>query len=151
MKRTQEGKLLTQIVLQVFKLSGLLVLEGDQLIKDLGLTSARWKVLGAISRSDHLMTVPDIARMMGQSRQAVQRLFNELKGEGLLDTQSNPNHKRAKFLVLTEKGDQVCAQLDEKQIPWVNLLADELKSADLALTSSVLQGVIAQLEKSKRN
>ena len=146
MKHTQEGKLLTQIILKTFKLSGLLTNEGDHLIKDLGLTSARWKVLGALLNSDHPLTVPDIARTMGQSRQAVQRLFNEMQQEGLLDTQVNPNHKRAKFLVLTDKGKEVCVQLDEKQTPWVNSIGDDFEAGELELVSSVLQKFINRLE-----
>ena len=78
MKRTQQGALLTEIILETFKLNGLLVSAGDQLTKELGITSARWKVLGALSNEARALTVPEIARKMGQSRQAVQRLTNEM-------------------------------------------------------------------------
>ena len=78
MKHTHKGSLMTDIILDTFKLNGLLVVEGDLLISDLGLTSARWKVLGALSNGLEAMTVSDIARMMGQSRQAVQRLSRRM-------------------------------------------------------------------------
>ena len=145
MKHTSEGSLLTDIILEIFRLNGLLVIEGDQLIRDLGLTSARWKVLGALSNSGP-MTVPDIARMMGQSRQAVQRLTNELVNDGLLATQINPGHRRAKFLVLTDDGKHAYEQAMQKQVPWVNSIANEFKEADLKLASSVLQKLIARLD-----
>ncbi len=146
MKHTSEGRLLTNIMLETFKLNGLLVLEGDQLIKELGVTSARWKVLGAISEMGEPMTVPDIARMMGQSRQAVQRLANEMREEGLLTTQDNPGHKRAKLLNLTAKGKDVYGRVMEKQIPWVNSIADEFEEADLVLASAVLQKLIGRFD-----
>ena len=139
MKHTNEGKLLTSIILETFKLNGLLTLEGDSLIKELGLSSARWKILGALSEGDDLMTVPDIARMMGQSRQAVQRLSNEMKVEGLLATKTNPNHKRAKLLTLTDSGKESYALAMQKQIPWVNSIANEFNESDLKLVASVLQ------------
>ena len=82
MKHTQKGSILTEIILETFKLSGLLVSEGDQLVMEAGLTSARWKILGALSYESTAMTVPDIARAMGQSRQAVQRLANEMTKDG---------------------------------------------------------------------
>ena len=73
MSHTPEGQLFTDIVLEVFKLSGLLALEGDRITDEFGLSSARWKVLGALSFSPSPMTVPQIAAAMGQARQGVQR------------------------------------------------------------------------------
>ncbi len=146
MKHTLEGSLLTNIILETFKLNGLLILEGDQLIKELGLTSARWKILGALFETSYPMTVSDIARMMGQSRQAVQRISNDMKEEGLLDAQINPDHNRAKKLVLTEKGREVYILVMHKQIPWANSIADEFNISDLKLASLVLQKLISRFE-----
>lgn len=146
MKHTKEGALLTSIILEIFKLNGLLVNEGDRLIKELGLSSARWKVLGALLHTQHPLTVPDIAREMGQTRQAVQRLSNEMKKDGLLETEINPNHKRAKFLKLTDKGKHVCALLDSKQIPWVNSIAKGLEAEDLEVTNCILNKIINRFE-----
>ena len=146
MQHTPEGKVFTDIILEIFKLNGLLVLEGDQLIKELGLSSARWKVLGALYNSSNPMTVPEIARMMGQTRQAVQRLANEMNKDGLLNTQINPNHKSAKLLVLTEKGNEVFETIEKKQIPWVNAAAHGFETSDLERTSSVLQKMIGKFE-----
>lgn len=146
MKHSTEGKLLTDIVLEIFKLNGFLILEGDQLTKELGLSSARWKVLGALSGSKNPITVPDIARTMGLTRQAVQRLANEMIKDGLLYSQVNPCHKRAKLLALTEKGKEFFEKLEQKQIPWVNSIANGFKTKDLQIVSSVLQKVIDKLE-----
>lgn len=146
MEHTPKGSLLTDIILETFKLNGLLVSEGDQLVKDLGLTSARWKVLGALSSGLGPMTVPDIARSMGQSRQAVQRLSKEMVKDGLLMTQTNPDHQRAKFLILTDRGKRTYEQAMQKQVPWVNSIADELVEGELELTSSILKKLIAHLD-----
>ena len=40
------AKLLTEIVLLVFRVNGRLLSAGDRLVGDLGLTSARWQMLG---------------------------------------------------------------------------------------------------------
>ena len=146
MKHTPEGRLFTDIVLDIFKLSGLLVLEGDKLTKELGLSSARWKVMGAIVNSRSPLTVPQIARNMGQTRQAVQRLANEMEGDGLLSFQTNPHHKRAKLLTLTAKGKINYKKLVQKQIPWANTVANKISTSDLQMTSSVLQKLIDNLE-----
>ncbi|TQV89546.1 MarR family winged helix-turn-helix transcriptional regulator [Aliikangiella coralliicola] len=146
MKHTTNGSLMTDIILETFKLNGLLVLEGDLLINDLGLTSARWKVLGALSNGPGPMTVSDIARMMGQSRQAVQRLSNEMIQAGLLETQPNPKHQRAKLMKLTGKGKRAYEQAMQKQIPWVNSIAENFKEKELKLVSSLLEKLISQLD-----
>jgi len=146
MKHSTEGKLLTDIVLEIFKLNGFLILEGDQLTKELGLSSARWKVLGALSGSQNPITVPEIARTMGLTRQAVQRLANEMIKDGLLYSQMNPCHKRAKLLALTKKGKEFFEKLEQKQIQWVNSIADGFKAKDLQIVSSVLQKVTDKIE-----
>lgn len=146
MNPSTEGKLLTDIILEIFKLNGFLILEGDQITKELGLSSARWKVLGALSGSKNPITVPDIARTMGLTRQAVQRLVNEMIKDGLLNSQVNPSHKRAKLLALTKKGKDFFERLEQKQIPWVNSIADGLEAKDLQIVYSVLQKVTDQLE-----
>ena len=47
-KRTPEGDALTSLVVDLFRLDSLLLTAGDRLVAPLGLTSARWQVLGAI-------------------------------------------------------------------------------------------------------
>jgi len=146
MKHTKEGKLFTGIVLEVFKLNGLLILEGDKLTNEQGLSSARWKILGAISMSLIPLTVPQIARNMGQTRQAVQRLVNEMESDGLLSFKNNPHHKKAKLLVLTLEGMNTYEQLTQKQIPWANAIAGKVSDSELKLTASVLQKLIDAIE-----
>lgn len=145
---TSEGRLLTAIVLETFKLSGLLVQAGDAMCAEFGLTSARWKVLGALlSTPEHPMTVPQIARSMGQTRQAVQRLANEMVEQGFVAWQDNPDHKRAKLLMITVQGREVFEGLSERQVPWANFLGAQVSDSDLQTTWSVLCRLTTILEK----
>ncbi len=131
--------MLTEVFLETFKLNGLLITAGDQLVKELNLTSARWKVLGALSQSGNSMTVPEIARTMGQSRQAVQRLANEMTNDGLLEPVANPNHQKAKLICITDKGQDIYKKVMDKQVPWANTIAHEIKEADLESVVSTLK------------
>lgn len=139
MKHTPEGHLFTEVVLEVFKLSGALVTEGDKITARHGLSSARWKILGALVRSETPITVPQIARSMGQTRQAVQRLVEVMHTDGLLDLLDNPNHKRAKLVALSEKGNAVYQALENDQIPWANGNADPLTTQELEITLATLK------------
>ena len=75
---------ITDLVLETFRLNGRLLASGDALVADLGLTSARWQVIGAIALSPVPLSVAQIARNMGLTRQAVQRLANEMEADGLV-------------------------------------------------------------------
>lgn len=145
---TPEGQLLTAVILATFKLNGLLLQVGDTMCAEFGLTSARWKVLGALlSTPERPMTVPQIARSMGQTRQAVQRLANEMVEQGLVAWQDNPDHKRAKLLTITVQGREVYEHLSERQIPWANFLGAQASAADLQTTWNVLCKLTTLLEK----
>jgi DNA-binding MarR family transcriptional regulator len=146
MQHTQKGQLFTDIVLEIFKVGGLLATEGDRLTREFGLSSARWKVLGALEMSTNPLTVPQIARVMGLTRQAVQRLANAMEEDGLLAYQNNPHHKRANYVVLTGKGKEVYSMLSEKQTPWANQNSKEISTADLNTTLAALRKITLLFE-----
>ena len=51
---------------------------GDRLVADLGLTSARWQILGAVVTAERPQPVAWLARDLGANRQNVQRIVNDL-------------------------------------------------------------------------
>ncbi|MDW7548439.1 MarR family winged helix-turn-helix transcriptional regulator [Pseudoalteromonas peptidolytica] len=129
----------TKIVLEIFKVSGMLNIEGDMMAEEFGLSSARWKVLGAVAQAEHLLTVSEIARTVGQSRQATQRLVDALKKDSFIGFITNPKHKRAKFVVLTNDGEQIFWKLWHKQIPWAASGANALTQEELLSTFSAMK------------
>ena len=136
---TKKGELFTELVLEVFKLNGLLLSEGDRLAGNHSLTSARWKVLGAVAINEKPLTVAQIGRHMGQARQSVQRIANEMAESGYFDWAENPNDKRAMLLKLTAKGKRVYKQLESEQAPWANDAANELSSEELDSALNVVR------------
>lgn len=138
---SNKGDAFTELTLEVFKVGGVLSAEGDSMSAEYGLSSARWKVLGAVERSEQYLTVPEIGRYMGQSRQATQRLVGVMTDDGLLELLENPNHKRAKYVCLTEKGQDVYDKLFEKHIPWAEGGADQFSAEELNTALSVLQRI----------
>src|SRR5215510_11875354 len=89
---TPAGKALTDLILAVFRLHGLLLAAGDRLTHPLGLSSARWQVLGALQLAGAPLPVAHIARQMGLTRQSVQRTVDLLAQEGLIALANNPHH-----------------------------------------------------------
>ncbi|WP_349368797.1 MarR family transcriptional regulator [Salinarimonas sp.] len=122
---------MTELVLAVFRANGAFLAAGDALVADLGLTSARWQVLGAVSLAGRPLTVAQAARRMGLTRQAVQRVANDLAAIGLVAYEDNPDHKRAKLIRLTDRGEAVYAEADRRQIAWARGLAEGLSDAEV--------------------
>ncbi|MCG9695038.1 MarR family transcriptional regulator [Vibrio sp. Isolate22] len=141
------GEVFTKIALEIFKVSGLLNAEGDKLTEELGLSSARWKVMGAIEKSDDLVTVSQIARIMGQSRQATQRVTDIMVKDGLLTWLDNPNHKKAKLVNMTEKGKEAYALLDKKQEVWADSGAEGIERDELDKALITLKKMATFLDK----
>lgn len=137
----KKGPVFTDAVLEIFKLGGLLVNEGDLMASEFGITSARWKILGAIALVGKPQTVPQIATTMGLTRQAVQRLVDAMHKDGFVAFQTNPDHKRAKLIKLSTLGENTYAKLDEKQIVWARECSSSLTKKELDTTLSVLKKI----------
>ena len=142
----QNGQLFTKIVLEIFKLGGLLVSEGDQMGAEYGVTSARWKILGALSMKDEPQTVSQIARSMGLTRQAVQRLADAMHEDDLLSFHENPAHKRAKLISISELGKEIYTKLYIKQSNWAIERSTGITKAELDTTLSVLKRVYDSID-----
>ena len=143
---TESGRRLTALILETFRLNGRLLSAGDRLVGDLGLSSARWQILGALALEGRPLTVAQIGRRMGLSRQAVQRVVNDLVSDDVLELRDNPDHKRAKLVVLSQKGTDVYSAADARQVGWVNELGEGLSLDDLDIAGTVLREILRRLE-----
>lgn len=141
---------MTEIVLEAFRLNGRLLAAGDRLVGPLGLSSARWQVLGAIHFAEAPQPVAWLARSMGLSRQGVQRIANELEKEGLVAFEPNPHHRRANLVVLTEQGREVYQAAERRQIEWVNALSRDFTVDDIQCALKVMTAMRSRLEENSR-
>jgi DNA-binding MarR family transcriptional regulator len=142
----RETDALTQLILEVFRLNGSLIAAGDRLVADLGLTSARWQVLGAIALSPTAEPVARLARSMGLHRQGVQRIVNELVEEGIVTLDDNPHHRRAKLVRLTKKGEALYRAAERRQRPWARKLARGIGPKATASAYATLNALRERLE-----
>lgn len=145
-KRTAAGEALTGLILDLFRANGLLLTAGDRLVASLSLTSARWQILGAIADAERPEPVAWLARNLGANRQNVQRIVNDLERDGLVVFETNPHHRRAQLVVLTDKGRQVYDAAGRLQVPWVNSLADGLSVKEIETAHRVIGALRGRLE-----
>jgi DNA-binding MarR family transcriptional regulator len=138
LKRTPGGDAVTDLILDLFRLNNQLLSAGDRLVAPLGLTSARWQILGAIVAADYPQPVAWLARNLGAHRQNVQRIINDLAKEGLVGFEPNPHHRKAQLVVLTKKGKQTFDEAMRLQAPWSDSLAEGLTVKDIETTRRVM-------------
>ncbi|WP_442794058.1 MarR family winged helix-turn-helix transcriptional regulator [Paraburkholderia sp. HD33-4] len=129
---------MTDVILDFFRLNSGLLTAGDRLVAGLGLTSARWQILGAISEAERSQPVAWLARDLGANRQNVQRIVNDLAEDGLVRFEANPHHRRAQLVVLTDKGRQAFDAAMSLQAPWVNRLSDGLAVDEIKAAHRVI-------------
>ena len=145
-ERTLEGEAATEVVLSTFRANGLLIAAGDALSANEGLTSARWQVLGAIALAERPLTVPQIARRMGITRQSVHATVRNLARDRLVELAPNADHQRSSLVRLTERGSARYAAIDRRQAAWVNRLAEGIGRARLEAAARVLDELNRRLE-----
>lgn len=137
---------MTGLVIDVFRLNGDLLATGDTLVGDLGLTSARWQVLGAVALSPGPLPVAHIARNMGLTRQAVQRVVDEMRADDLVRLEPNPHHRRAMLVAMTERGQAAFRMASERQERWADELAAGLPPEDIEAASILLRTLQHRLD-----
>jgi DNA-binding MarR family transcriptional regulator len=145
-KRTRVADALTDLIIDVFRLNGLLVMAGDRMVARLGLTSTRWQVLHAIAEAERAQPVAWLARDMGGNRQNVQRIVNDLQKMGLVTLEANPHHRRASLVVLTDKGRRTLDEASRLQAPWANGLSEDMAIKDIDTTRRVVAELRKKLE-----
>lgn len=148
-RRSEAVNALTDLVLAVFRLNGRLLAAGDRMTRPVGQTSARWQVLGAIDPEPR--TVSQIARVMGLTRQSVQRTADRLQAEGIVSYVDNPAHRRAKLVALTTRGRSVLDVITQRQIVWANDLGARLGEADVRRALRVIHAFREILEQPDRS
>ena len=145
-RRTPAGEALSNLMLDLFRLNNLVLTAGDRLVAPLGLTSARWQILGAILAAERPQPVAWLARDLGANRQNVQRIVNDLEKDGLVAFETNPHHRRAQLVVLTDKGKQAFDAAMRLQAPWINSVSGGIPVRDIETVHRVIVTMRERLE-----
>ena len=142
--RTEAGDALTDIIIATFRLNGRLMDIAQQLAGAGGLTATEWRVLGGVLDDPH--SVAEIGRLMGMTRQGVQRVADRLVDRGLAEYRPNLAHRRAKLLACTEAGYWAIRQIALVQRPWADQIAADIGAAELQGTVTTMRRTLAALE-----
>jgi DNA-binding MarR family transcriptional regulator len=135
----KEQELLAGVAITSFRLNGQFLALAEELARPVGLTAARWQVLGAVLAEP--LPVAGIARAMGITRQSVQRIADLLVDDGLAEYHDNPAHRRAKLLAATDAGRAAVERISPAHRRAAKALVAELGSARLTEALAAMQAL----------
>lgn len=143
-KRTPKAEALHQLTLNLLELTSAMESKAAELSAPHGETSSRWKVLTSASGNPH--TVPQIARRMGLSRQAVQKTAHGLVADGLAFFEDNPDHRTSPFLRLTPRGTKLMDSIGADHAQWANAFSKPFTLDHLKTTAATLRQLCDRLQ-----
>lgn len=130
---------MTQLALSVFRLNGELLQWGDQLVAPLGLTSARWQMLGALALAAEPLTAPKVGEAMGVTRQGALKQLTLLTELGLVKASANPAHRRSPLYSLTPQGAALYQKADEAWTRQAAELATRIPPKNTSIAHDTLE------------
>ncbi len=128
----------TTAVLAVFRANGTMMEWGDAFSAPLGLTSARWQMLGALALSGEPQSSPRVADFMGMTRQGAQKQLNLLLTDGLVERLVNPANARSPLYRLSRRGQARYREADTQWKKQVGALSRHFDAKELARTAALL-------------
>ncbi|WP_394551971.1 MarR family winged helix-turn-helix transcriptional regulator [Agromyces sp. MMS24-JH15] len=128
---------ISELVNEVFLASAALTRTGDRLAAPQGLTAARWLVLGALQ--DGPLTMSEIGRRRGLSRQSARESVERLERAGLVVRAGNPLDRRAPLLDLTEAGRDALTAIEPRRAAWAASLARDLDPDEIRIATRLLR------------
>lgn len=131
------------LIADVYELAGALRRSGEALAATEGQTQARWQLLSAVSAGG--MTVARAARRLGVTRQAVQRVGNDLVADGLARYVENPDHRTSPLLVLTDRGQHTLEAINRRATASHRRLSEAVGATTIAETRSGVSELMAAL------
>lgn len=115
----------------------LLRARGDELHKDLAVTTAMRAVMESLSENG-AQTVPQIARAKSVSRQHIQELVDALLERGLARFADNPAHRRSPLVHLTTQGAAAFRKMRRREAALLAELATIGSAQEIAASRRVL-------------
>jgi DNA-binding MarR family transcriptional regulator len=145
-KKTPESNALTDLIRTVLRMNATVQKSGTRLMRGTGITNARWQTLSELFALEKRVTVSELARHMGLTRQAVQRLADDMARDGLVEFAENPGDARAMHLLLTEAGRAAYHDAQECEWQWTNAIAEDFDAEQIVRAVALLEAITQKMQ-----
>lgn len=134
-----EAKRLNAVIRDIHQCSNLLRMRANELHHNLDGINASMRTVMEILSYGGPMTVPEIGRVKGVSRQHIQMVVNTLLEMDLIKRQDNPNDKRTYLVSLTWTGKDVYETIQIREMAELQTLCDEFDTEELRIATKMIQ------------
>lgn len=134
------------LVADVYELAGELRRSGDAIAATHGQTQARWQLLSVASEQSQ--SVARAARRLGVSRQAVQRVANDLVAAGLAVYGDNPDHRSSPLITLTPDGRRTLTAINHTAAQANRAIANGVDTGTVEAVRAGIRTLLAAIAES---
>ena len=139
--------LMEQLIIEVLNAFFVLRQAGQELDMVSESGGGLWGLMRILSTQGP-QTLSAVARQRGVSRQYIQKIAAQLTADGLVRMGSDPLDRRAKRMMLTDRGKARYQELNQRFEVFAATLAPRFKSADLKTAADTVAGVRRALQES---
>jgi DNA-binding MarR family transcriptional regulator len=143
--KTPASNALTDLIRTVIRMNATVQKSGTRLMRGTGVTNARWQTLSELFALEQRVTVSELSRHMGLTRQAVQRLADDMARDGLVEFVTNPGDTRAMHLLLTEAGKATYHEAQECEWQWTNAIAQDFDTEQIDRAVALLEAITQKM------
>jgi DNA-binding MarR family transcriptional regulator len=143
--KTPASNALTDLIRTVIRMNATVQKSGTRLLRDTGITNTRWQLLSELFALEQRVTVSELARHMGVSRQAIQRLADDMASDGLVEFVKNPGDARAMHLLLSAAGKATYHEAQECEWQWTNEIAADFDAKQIANAVALLEAITEKM------
>jgi DNA-binding MarR family transcriptional regulator len=145
-QKTPASNAFTDLIRAVLRTNATVQKSGTRLMRGTGITNARWQLLSELFALDGFVTVSELARHLGVTRQAIQRLADDMARDGLVEFAKNPGDARAMHLVLTEVGKAKYHEAQECEWQWTNAIAQDFDTRQITDAAALLEAITQKIQ-----
>ncbi|HUZ18079.1 MAG TPA: MarR family transcriptional regulator [Spirochaetia bacterium] len=118
-------------------------------VREQGLSMAQVGPLFHVNRKG-VCGVSDVAEDLGVSNAAASQMLERLVQGGLVERREDPNDRRAKQIVLTDRAHAILHNISDARLRWLRALADELTIEEVELARKSVTMLIERTERLDR-
>jgi DNA-binding MarR family transcriptional regulator len=145
-KKTPASNALTDLIRTVLRMNATVQKSGTRLMRGTGITNARWQMLSELCAFEKRVTVSELARHMGLTRQAIQRLADDMAKDGLVEFVENHGDARAMHLLVTEAGRATYDEAVEREWQWANAIAEDFDAEQITRAVTLLEAITQKIQ-----
>jgi DNA-binding MarR family transcriptional regulator len=145
-KKTPASNALTDLIRTVLRMNATVQKSGTRLMRGTGITNARWQMLSELCALEKRVTVSELSRYMGLTRQAIQRLADDMANDGLVEFAANPGDARAMHLLLTKAGRATYDEALEREWQWTNAIAEDFDAEQINHVVALLEAITQKMQ-----